>query len=162
MNITELFWSKVDKSGECWVWTASCGSTGYGQISVKRRAISAHRFSYELANGPIPSGDGYHGTCVLHRCDNRRCVNPAHLFLGTARDNAHDRDTKGRARPARGTANLNAKLNETEVLQVRRLALAKEFTQRQIGALFGVSQKTISRIALGIRWRHLPPETVAP
>lgn len=98
----QRFWSKVDRNGpahpelgtRCWVWTASTAA-GYGNFCVRRPLnVGSHRFSWELSNGPIPEG-----LWVLHRCDNRRCVNPAHLFLGTAKDNVRDMIAKGRDVP---------------------------------------------------------------
>ena len=78
--------------GPCWLWTAFTKENGYGQFGrAKHDGVYAHRFSYELHVGPVPEG-----LCVLHKCDVRSCVRPDHLFLGTERDNAHDRDTKGR------------------------------------------------------------------
>lgn len=97
---TDRFWEKVDKRGpdDCWLWTASCDKKGYGAFTLPDGHIGiAHRFSYELHYGPIPEGEGYHGTCVLHECDNPPCCNPKHLFLGTAKDNAIDMWEKGRA-----------------------------------------------------------------
>jgi hypothetical protein len=93
------FWSKVDKSGgpgTCWPWTGSVSSSGYGSLTHAGRGIKAHRRAWELTNGAIPPGDGPHGTCVCHRCDNPLCCNPAHLFLGTTADNTHDMIAKGR------------------------------------------------------------------
>lgn len=84
----ETFWSKVDKTGECWVWVAGRFVTGYGAY----RNQGAHRVSWGLMNGPIPAG-----LFVLHRCDNPPCVRPDHLFLGTHTDNMHDKVAKGRA-----------------------------------------------------------------
>jgi len=87
----------------CWLWTASRNGDGYGFMTVGSRGIDrsyrgAHRVSYEIYVGPIPDG-----MCVLHRCDVPACVNPAHLFLGTQRDNALDRERKHRGRYAKAT-----------------------------------------------------------
>lgn len=86
------FWSKVDRSapGGCWLWKQAPIANGYGRTTVGYRRVLAHRLAWELTHGAIPDG-----LCVLHRCDVRLCVNPAHLFLGIADNNA-DRDAKGR------------------------------------------------------------------
>lgn len=100
----ERFWSHVEKSGECWEWTGALSKENarpthhYGafcyRLDGKRVWIMAHRFSWELHNGPVPDSDVE--ICVLHRCDNPRCVRPDHLFLGTDKDNMHDMIRKGR------------------------------------------------------------------
>ena len=84
------FWPKVHKTRTCWNWIGSNGSHGYGQLMVNGRPKGAHRLSYEWAFGKIPRG-----LMVCHRCDNKRCVRPSHLFLGTAKDNLHDALAKG-------------------------------------------------------------------
>jgi hypothetical protein len=91
----ERFWSKVEKTETCWIWTGSCPED-YGRFFFEGRIQKAHHVAWKLTVGPIPKGDGYHGICVLHRCDNRKCVRPDHLFLGTHQDNMADREAKQR------------------------------------------------------------------
>lgn len=98
-SVGERFWAKVDKTshpGGCWLWTAGKDSRGYGTFRVKslpHPKKAAHRIAYSLVRGEIGSG-----LCVLHKCDNPACVNPDHLWLGTQKDNAIDRESKGRGR----------------------------------------------------------------
>src|SRR3990172_3375900 len=102
-TLIERFWEHVDKrtEKECWLWQgAKNGSKKiYGNLRINGKTQLAHRFSWIIANGPIPKmkGTDWRGTCVLHRCDNGLCVNPDHLFLGTHIDNMIDRTTKGRS-----------------------------------------------------------------
>lgn len=104
------FWARVDKSAgpdACWPWTGSTFRSGYGQIGNRHLPVLAHRAAHQLTHGAIPRG-----ACVLHRCDNPLCCNPAHLFVGSARDNARDKAAKGRCRNyvlgAEGVARLHA------------------------------------------------------
>jgi len=97
-DYTPVFWSRVKKTSGCWLWGGSRTQYGYGQFGASmttgpsnQRKVLVHRYSWELVNGPVPNG-----LSVLHRCDVRNCVNPAHLFLGTAKTNAQDRVAKGR------------------------------------------------------------------
>ena len=94
--IEERFWAKVEKTDACWEWQSRIApATGYGNFAIwkqgRRTTWLAHRLAWFLTNGAIPKG-----LCVLHKCDNRRCVRPDHLFLGTAADNVHDCIAKGR------------------------------------------------------------------
>lgn len=140
----------LDPASGCWLWTASTAGKGYGQIKVprERRQVYAHRLSWLLYRGPLRKGRH-----VLHRCDNPRCVNPDHLFIGSPKANARDMAAKGRH--LFGERNARSKLTAANVVAIRRL-VAGGAPQREIGSLFGVSQITVSRIARRQRWAHVP------
>src|ERR1700686_397720 len=154
MTERERYWAKVKKAGpdECWLWTASRYSFGYGcfRLSRVKKNCAAHLYSFALYYGGIP--DGMH---VLHKCDNPPCVNPAHLFPGTDADNATDRTNKGRTKnPSyKGIAHPRNKLSEQDIREIRRLA--GEVTQRYLGLYYGVSQAQISHIVTKKLWNHL-------
>jgi len=134
---------------ECWLWAKSTVPKGYGQIKLtgQRRQTYAHRVAYEWAKGPIPPHKQ-----VCHTCDNPRCVNPAHLFVGTASDNLQDMKRKGRH--LYGVKNSQSVLTDQKVKEI--LALSKVgVTQMDLAGRYGVSQGTISKIVLGQRWTHV-------
>jgi hypothetical protein len=142
------FWSKVDKSGECWLWTASCGTGGYGQIGINNRALAAHRVAYEIAIGPIPPG-----MAVCHTCDVRACCRPSHLWLGTRRDNQADMAAKHRS--AIGVRNGAARLTEQDVRDIRRIYANGGISQKRLAEQFGVTQVAVRMIVIGRNWRHV-------
>lgn len=149
------FWSYVDVRGDsdCWAWIGPKAAGGYGCIWHDGRLKKAHRVSYRLNIGQIPSG-----LCVCHSCDNRRCVNPAHLFAGTHAENNADRDAKGRTVLGRkhfGSEHVNAKLSEDDVAAIR----SARDTQRAISARFGVSRSLVGLIRQGKRWPHMAVRT---
>lgn len=137
----------------CWEWTAYIDPHGYGRINIDHKSRSAHRVSYELHVGPIPRGEGYHGIEVMHKCDNRRCVNPDHLQAGTHQQNILDAVLKGRIvmKRRRGEEVGNARLTEADVLRIR----ADPRPQRAIARDFSLSFQHVNAIKVGKRWGHL-------
>ncbi len=137
----------VGKLG-CWLWQKRKDEDGYGSVRVASSNLKAHRISYELHVGPVPKG-----SCVLHRCDVRACVNPEHLWLGTDEDNAKDRDEK--KRQAIGSRNGRAKLTESDVLKIRRLLLTGKVSPTDLSPIFGVSKAVVEDISRGKTWKHV-------
>lgn len=162
------FWAKVEKSGPvpchvpelgaCWVWTGALDPQGYGRFRPVRRA---HRASWIIATGEDPGK-----LCVLHRCDNPRCVRPEHLFLGTRTDNARDRESKRRSLV--GEALPHAKLTP-EIVRAMRARYVKTLSGfgygskgavqpdglSAIAAAFGVSRATVHLAVTRRTWRHV-------
>ena len=168
-TLKERFWEKVAKNGSipahkpylgrCWPWTASTNKKGYGHIkegSPSQRTLNSHRVSYELEYGAIPTGDGYHGTCVLHSCDNPSCCNPSHLFLGTNQDNVNDMVKKGRTGGGAPSKEKNgrAKLTKSQIGEIRRDYVRGSRTHdlRALGRKYGVHNTTIGRIVRKEIW----------
>lgn len=145
---TDRFWAKVRKSDRCWEWTARLDD-GYGSLSIAGRTMGAHRYSYELHIGPIPDG-----LYVCHRCDNRKCVNPEHLFLGTHQDNMADMYSKGRRPAPIGERNGFSKLTAEQAQAIHDMRKAGA-TQTAIAAKFGITQALVSLILLGKSWRSV-------
>lgn len=175
------FWSKVDRShgpDACWNWTTSTFSSGYGQFKVGERNLRSHRVAWEMSHGSIPDG-----LSVLHHCDNRRCVNPAHLWLGTHKDNMRDMAQKSRAAAGdrngsrlhperlvrgdnhpsritpekwrRGEENGSARLTVDQVRAILLRYTTGGVLARELSAEYGVSTTTIYRIVHGHNWSHV-------
>lgn len=151
---------QADENG-CIPWTGYLDKDGYGNICLVgtgRQHGRAHRYAYERATGqPIPDG-----MVVCHRCDNRYCVNPEHLFLGTPNDNTADMVAKGRNRF--GEKSIHAKLTEESVRTIVRRYRAGGITQRELAHEYGVDQTAISLIMRGQNWRRVtrvlgPPQS---
>lgn len=154
------FWRFVDKGNTpdgCWLWMGAIDNGGYGVFSPGTQAPQgrhASRFSWFLANGEIPTG-----MLVCHHCDNRRCVNPAHLFLGTYADNNRDASRKGR-HPSQvnhgchaGIANGRARLTPEQVLEIRRRYMPR--LGGKLAREFGVQPTTIVHIVHRMIWKHI-------
>lgn len=154
----ERFWSKVNKDGPtvredlgpCWVWTAgSCHNYGAFRSDGEFRA---HRVSWKLAHGKRAA------KCVLHHCDNPKCVRPSHLFEGTQTENVADMDHKGRRVPSSvvGEDTSQARLTAAQVIELRKLYSLGCSTQRSLAAHFQVSQGTVSDAITRKTWGHIP------
>lgn len=137
------FWVHVAEVGNCWEWQGARFTTGYGAVRVGATKVGAHRYAFELVNGPI-SGD----RAVLHRCDNRLCVRPGHLFLGTKADNARDMLAKGRA-PAQ-------RLTFEDALEIRRLRAAG-YSVSGIAETYSISGQTVRDVIRGHTWTQPLP-----
>jgi len=160
MELAERFWNKVDRSGECWLWTAATHDFGYGWFRLPHKKEYAHRVAYELAYGPIAND-----LWVLHRCDNPPCVRPDHLFLGTHRDNMNDATQKRRMafgdrqgmrkhpeKLKRGLNHWNGKLSDNDVTSIRARRAAGE-GNNALAREFHVAHSTVCLIVKDVSHR---------
>ncbi len=177
-TLEQRFWSRVDKTDKCWVWTGKPDKDGYGHLRVGEKKVGVHRFSYMLHHGDIPEG-----LFVCHQCDNPSCCNPAHLFLGTALDNNRDRTSKGRSATGdsnasrkypgirkfgsdhwwakgkeyhhQGAKNGRAKLTESDVVAIRELWSGGGYSKRELGRQFNVTDALVGKIVRRKLWNHI-------
>jgi len=142
-------WNKINIKGEneCWEWVSGLTEAGYGRMRINHIKYMSHRIVWELTFGSIPNN-----LCVLHHCDNRKCCNPKHLFLGTHIDNVIDKVNKNRQQKLSGELNGRHKLIFKEVLEIRNLYLTGEYFQKDIAKIFGITQATVSSIILFKTW----------
>lgn len=140
-----IFESNIEKTETCWIWKGNVNRGGYGKIGTKSLA---HRRAYEYAYGKIPNK-----LHVCHQCDNRLCVNPSHLFLGTIGDNMQDMTNKGRR--ARGSKTGTSRLNEDQVLEIRKLRLSG-WKIYDLCEKFDIGDTNIKYICKNLSWKHVP------
>lgn len=145
-KIIQRFWKRVRKSDpdKCWIWRGATAK-GYGMLRVGERNQGAHRISYYLAHGDCPKD-----LMVLHACDNPRCVNPAHLSLGTCADNIHDMHKKGRGN--KGEKNGNARLTTKQVVKIK-LLLSQNVPCTRIASMMRVTLPQVRNISQGHTWK---------
>lgn len=154
-EIIQRFWSKVRKrSRGCWEWTGAMGGpkrSRYGHFKVLGKTMVAHRFAWIARRGEIPDG-----MIICHHCDNPKCVNPEHLFIGTHSDNAIDSSRKGRRsrhgnHKTFGVIHPHAKLTDSDVRRIRQSPLSS----RALGLILKVSHTVILRARRGVGWKHV-------
>lgn len=156
---SERFWKYVspEPNSGCWLWSGSQDRKGYGQLRITGQGPGSLKYathvSLELHDRPVPPG-----MFACHRCDMPSCVNPDHLFIGSAQENTDDMIRKGRMRPfdyvARGSQNGGSRLHETDIPVIRRRLAAGE-TLRSVGLTYGVTESAICSIRLRHTWRHV-------
>jgi transposase-like protein len=155
-RLIRRFWSRFARpETDCWDWSGALNPKGYGEFGVGDRSPLAHRFAFELFVGPIPRG-----RLVCHRCDNPRCVNPAHLFIGTHADNVHDMMAKGRRPvPWREKKIIIQNLTDEQVAEIRRRGEGGGESLSAIARELGVTTGLVSRLVHGRR-RHISPRSL--
>lgn len=142
------FWRRVQKGEGCWIWIGGRTGNGYGAVRFAGRDQPTHRVSWEMAYGPVPPG-----LWVLHHCDNKPCVRPDHLFLGTPADNTRDMHSKGRAAPPEAHR-ANVRVTRSQAVDIIwRLAVGER--ARCIARELGVHWRVVHRIAIGETWTDL-------
>ena len=151
LTLAEMFWVKVDKAGAggCWLWTASQKEKGYGQFLHKGKMHRAHRLAWSLSGHELPARP----LELAHTCDNRLCVNPAHLFVATHQQNMTDCMVK--RRHTFGAKNCTAKLNDALVLQLRAEGLRTTEAITKRAAELGIGVSTLTHALSGRTWKHL-------
>lgn len=152
ITVAERFWKKVDRGepDECWEWQAHRNHVGYGTFAINREPYQAHRVAFMLERED--PGDEW----VLHKCDNRPCVNPNHLYIGTPSDNMQDAWDRG-GKDATGSKNPHSVLTEPLVAEIKaRLEDGEQ--QNELAEEYGVGDPTVNDIAKGRTWTHVDPE----
>jgi hypothetical protein len=137
----------VKRPSGCWEWTGTIEKRGYGVLQIEKKQWRAHRYSYIRTYGHVPDD-----VLICHKCNNKLCVNPEHLYKGTHRDNMDDVITAG---VQKGVNNGRARLTEADVLEIRRLYATKKYTQNELAIQFNVYQSRISDIVTLTQWKHL-------
>lgn len=143
--VADRFWPKVAKTETCWRWTGKIGKGGYGSMNKQGISTYVHRIAWELHFGPVPDGK-----YVCHHCDNRWCVNPDHLFVGTSAENFADMRAKGRHSHGERCSHLTA----DDVLEIRRL-YDSGMRRVHIARHFRTTSKNVHHIGRRRSWKHI-------
>lgn len=149
-NTIKNVWEKINKKSEdeCWEWKGYTDKNGYGRIMINHITYRAHRIAYELTHGSIPKG-----LYVLHHCNNPPCCNPNHLYAGTQKDNMKQMIVDGHS--CVGEKHPMGKLRGEDILKIKKLYSTGRYTLKEIGIMFGTSDKNIHLIKSNKRWKHI-------
>lgn len=149
MPVSDRFWKQIERTKDCWNWSGTYDNHGYGRFRYDGRKWRAHRLAWLFSIGFIPGS-----LHVLHKCDNPKCCNPNHLWLGTHQDNIDDREKNGRNRPPIGERHSCHVLTEVEVKNIRKL-LSSGKGMTFLSIKYGVSKTTIWNIQTRKTWKHI-------
>lgn len=148
----ERFWKHVNikSDNECWEWKGNINRSGYGQFTIRHKNYRSHRIAYDLTYDTIPDGKQ-----VLHHCDNRKCCNPNHLFLGTNQDNMMDAKIKGKFLGRDGKNNSNSKFMDFEIMEIRNLYMSGLYSYRNLSNIYKTSHSNICNIINKKSWKNI-------
>lgn len=153
-DVERIFFSHIEKTDSCWIWKGTISVYGYGQIQVGKKHVHAHRYSWIFHKGVIPEK-----MFVCHSCDNTKCVNPNHLFIGTAKDNSKDMVYK--KRHCFGEKNGNHKYSESTIrliVDMYNTGLSIRSVSKKMGIPFSTIQQVLSKK----EWKHLNLQPRSP
>lgn len=153
-DVVDRFWNKVrfpENVDDCWEWTAYKNRSGYGVFIINNKTFSTHRLSWMFYNGPIDADK-----LVCHKCDNRSCVNPNHLFIGTYKDNTQDMINKNRQKPPLGQKNAFSTLLNSQVIEILNNVINGKYNSvSEISDHYNVGLDCIYQIFKEINWKHI-------
>jgi hypothetical protein len=150
LSIESQLQKHIKSSNGCWIFTGCLDRDGYGVFGHGRnKQVRAHRMSYEFYVGSIPNG-----ALVCHACDNPSCINPKHLFLGSAKDNTQDMIKKGRKASCKGSSHPLAKIDESDALWIKQQRQLSR-SLKDIAKDLNISFQTVSSICKGTTWKHI-------
>ncbi len=149
-EVRVAFWVRVEKTSNCWKWIGATQPDGYGSVTFHGQRWPAHKFAFFLTHGKVTKG-----LFILHKCDNKGCVNPDHLYEGTTKDNARDASQRGRLNPHRGESCSTSKLTTQNVIEIRKRYRWYKVPASLLAKEYGVCRQLINGIIARKKWAHV-------